>query len=328
MNPLLRFQVLFDNDQSGLPITKEFKAGNLAEPTFDALSSYVFAMSHPNESMDQYDTTFRYQIEERHGTRWVDFEDTEGLGYAMETNQDKSYVYISATIVKKGTAPVIAASPPTAPTRSTQGTTKPKVAKKTKLAKAKAPSSHSTGPKAPVTQLILSSLKELGDLGITAPPRIQIAMFSGYSNIKSKSFNDAMKELESLGFIQRPDTDTVCLTQAGAAQAPSAAAPATNNEQVQERLKKQLKDKAPLVFDVLTDGRSHVCQDVAALVGYSNVKSAGFQSALKQMLSLGMIDHPKDGKKKLVRLTDIAFPFGRPDRHVPNTITSIVPNDA
>jgi len=331
LNPSTRIQLLFENER-GQP-TKEFNAGDLSELTFDALVAKAFAMSLPNETArDEYSVTFKYQIEERHESRWVNFENTEGLGYAFQSSHDKGYVFISASIIKKGAVALVPPSPVVSPSKVTK-TTKPKVAKKAKTTKAKAPSPRGTkGGKVPVEQRILSSLKELLDLGITAPPRSQIALFSGYSNVQSASFKKAMKNLnQELGFIDYPDKDTVRLTATGTSQAPSAVAPATSNHEIQERLKKMLKDKAPAIFDQLKDGRSHAREQVAATVGYSNMASKGFKDAVKQMLSLNMIEESKEGKKKLIQLTDIAFPFGRPGTAnggiMPDLAMSIVSND-
>lgn len=318
VNPELRIQVLFENEL-GMP-TKEFKAGILAEPTFDALVTHVFRMTSFGDSLDDYNITFKYRIEEKHASRWVNFDNSEGLGYAIQSNQARGYAFISVSVVKKGAIAPTMVSP--SPARSTKGTAKPKVAKKTRTTKAKAPTPRkSTGPKLPVEQKILTALKELLDLGIAAPPRLQIALFSGYSNLQSLGFKTAMKKLVTDGLVEYPDKETMSLTQTGVAQAPTAATPATTNEQVQARLKSMLKDKAPVIFDILHDGRPHIREELAAQVGYSNVMSKGFKDALKQMISLKMVEHP-DGNKNLVQLTDIAFPFGRPDATM-----SVVSND-
>lgn len=110
--------------------------------------------------------------------------------------------------------------------------------------------------------------------------------------------------------IEYPDKKKVSLTQTGAAQAPSTATPVTNNEQLQARLKSMLKDKAPIIFNILEDGPPHVREHLAAQVGHSNVQSKGFKDALKQMFSLKMVEHP-DSNNNLIQLTGIAFPLGR-----------------
>ena len=325
INPHFRIQVLLENE-AGAP-TKEFTAADLTEPTFDALVAHVFEMTSLKGTLNDFTATFKYQIEELHGSRFVNFDSTEGLGYAIESNQEKGYVFISASIFKKGTTPAL--TPPVV--SAAKATAKPKVAKKARATKAKAPSSSRKsvgGPKIPIEQLILSSLKELLDLGIDAPPRLQVAVFSGYSNLQSKGFVKAMKELYTgKGFIEYPDSKTVRLTLAGIANASSVASAASTNEQVQQRFKNMLKEKAPEVFEILKDGRAHDREHVAASVGYSCLQSKGFVKALKQMKGLNLIEYPKDAKKKLVQLTDLAFPFGRPAAEEGGSSASVVSNE-
>lgn len=100
MNPQLRIQVLLENE-AGTP-TKEFKAGAMSEPTFDALVALVFGMtSFDTGSLDEYNITFKYRIEERHGSRWINFDSTEGLGFALENNQGQGYIFSLPTLPRK-----------------------------------------------------------------------------------------------------------------------------------------------------------------------------------------------------------------------------------
>jgi len=118
IKPYFRIQVLFENETD--KPTKEFKAGDLAEPTFDALSDKVFAMAHPNEDANDFMITLDYHIEGTQESRWVRFESTEALGYAIESNKHKGYVFIKATIVKK-----VAARPSSIPPFLGSGCTAP-----------------------------------------------------------------------------------------------------------------------------------------------------------------------------------------------------------
>jgi hypothetical protein len=120
MDPRLRIQVLFEN-LVGNP-TKEFKAGLLTEPSFAALRSHIMTLL-PDDEQDKDQMSFKYRIEERHGSRWVSFQDTEGLGYAIESrNQDKDYVFIAVVNENKAAAAV----PSPVVSHSTTTTTKAK----------------------------------------------------------------------------------------------------------------------------------------------------------------------------------------------------------
>lgn len=110
MDPKLRIQVRLEN-QTGSP-TEEFPAGDLLELTFAGLRNHVFEMAMPNENHNQHTIHFKYQLVERHGTRWVNFDDEEGLGFAMKSKYASDYMHISVSIVKKEAvlAPMMAAS--------------------------------------------------------------------------------------------------------------------------------------------------------------------------------------------------------------------------
>ena len=135
-NPNFRIQVVFEHE-SGNP-TKEFKAGDLSEPSFHALAARTFQMAFPNDDPDNYNATFKYRLEERHESRWVNFQNTEGLGFAIQSNEDKGYVFISVSFLQKGAASPVMSVPPEIVSRSSQVTTKRKVAKKTKMTKHRA----------------------------------------------------------------------------------------------------------------------------------------------------------------------------------------------
>ena len=312
MNPQLRIQVLLENE--ACTPTREFKAGVMSEPTFDALVAHVFGMTSfdKHDSLDQYNVTFKYRIEEKHDSRWINFDSTEGLGFAIQSNQEKGYVFISASIVKKGTVVALTHLPGVS---AAEAVVKPKVAKKARTTKAKSPSSRKNagGTQLSVDQRIVVALKELYDLGIKAPPRLQVALFSGYANVKSKGFANALSKLcKTQGLIEYPDSKSVRLTQAGITKAGSVTPP-SSNEQVHEKIKNLLKGTETKIFDELVDGLSHIREQVAADVGYSNVKSKSFANSLSKMSSLGFLEYVKsDSKKNLIRLTDIAFPLGRP----------------
>ena len=295
--------------------TKECKASDLgAETTFDALLDYTFAnTSFSAEDRNQYKATFKYRLEEKHESRWVNFEDTEGFGYAIASNESKGYVFISATIMKKG-----AVAPTSLVTSllstANASTAKPKVVKKGTKSKHKTPSrSISDGTKS-VEQKILSAMKELLEIKISTPPRKQVALFSGYSNTASKGFANALSKLSKThGFIEYPDKKTVRLTGAGIAAA-GAVSPPTSNVEVQERIRDLLKPKEIEIFNILCDGNAHLRRDVATATNYTNVASKGFANALSKLSTLDILEYPKhptDSKIKLVQLTDLAFPFGR-----------------
>lgn len=246
------------------------------------------------------------------------------LGLAIKANTDKGLVNITAHIIDKNDplatqlplallAPAnsVGANGPEAPiSASTGGTTTGK-----RKARGRPPSSGSKGKRAKgsVRDIILRSLAELRALRIAEPPRIQVALFAGYSNASSAGFAKALSGLKQDGLVAYQSSKTVGLTETGLnADVMKGVVPPKNNCEVHERIKQLLKPKMKEMFDALADGGVHNREDVAQRMGYTNQMSSGFAKAVSMMKSLGLLDYPKnevDPKVKMVKLTDIAFPF-------------------
>ena len=80
-------------------------------------------------------------------------------------------------------------------------------------------------------------------------------------------------------------------------------------------MKALLRPKQVEIFDILTDGKAHLREDVSAAVGYSNPASKGYVNSVGKMSSLGIVCYPKDNanpKRKWVQLTAMCFPFSNP----------------
>jgi hypothetical protein len=300
---------------TGKPI-HQFTANHLNELTYDALVQKIFATTFPSiEDLEQYNITLKY--EGKHPDWLINIGNTEGMGHAIQDGQDQGYTLISATIeskVARAGAPKVETLPLVS--HCTKATVKPKAVKKRTTAKHSAPS-RSAGEKKSVEEKILCAMADLLHLGISTPPRVQVAFFSGYGNVKSAGFATALSSLKTKGYIEYPNNQTVNLSETGSAKAGPVADPPTSNAEAHERIKNILKGgkTTGLVLDQLSDGLAHIRKDVATATGYGNEKSSGFATTLAKMKSLGILVYPKDttdSKKNLIQLTDIMFPFGRP----------------
>lgn len=165
-----------------------------------------------------------------------------------------------------------------------------------------------------VHEKICDALMELRALHVTEPPRIQVALFAGYSNTKSTGFVKACSQLKKKGFLEYPGSKTMRLSNLGAQKLPPVDPP-RDNAAVQARLRVMLQgkgkgasSKADQMFEILSDGKVYSRQDVATAMGYSNLKSTGFVKALSILGGLGLAIYPNTTS---VQLTDIAFPYGR-----------------
>jgi len=128
------------------------------------------------------------------------------------------------------------------------------------------------GGKPSVEKKILGALAELEILGITNPSRVQIALFSGYTNVKSAGFAKAVSIAKAKGSIEYPSSKSMRLTSKGKWEAPPTLNPPQTNADVHIRIKKLLKPTAVQLFDLLADGLPHPREEVAEAMGYTNQK--------------------------------------------------------
>jgi hypothetical protein len=168
-----------------------------------------------------------------------------------------------------------------------------------------------------VREKICTALAELHALGIKEAPRIHVALFSDYQNVKSAGFAKALSGVKTAGLIEYPSKGTVRLTASGIAATPPVQPPASNAEtllRLQQVLKKTSGKgvtKSDQICQLLSDGQPHTQEAVADATGYTNVKSSGFAKVLSKLSSLGLIVRLKG--TNTVQLADVAFPYGRPE---------------
>lgn len=201
-------------------------------------------------------------------------------------------------------------------TKSTSTKKKSTATAKRAIAKAAAVSARPSkkSNSSPVEVRVLTALAELHALGIKSPPKIQVALFSNYTNITSTGFAKVMRDFSQSGWVVYGPNQTVTLTAAGveASTERCAVTPPTTNAAVHARIQHLLPGKPAQMMQHLADGEAHLRWDVCRSMGYSNITSTGFASAIRQLQSLGILSlsNNQNGEKCL-ELTDIAFPFGR-----------------
>jgi hypothetical protein len=156
---------------------------------------------------------------------------------------------------------------------------------------------------------ILAAVARLNSLGIQFPTRALVARYAGYSGV-TPGFKKALSSLIKDKLIVYPDSTTVALTAAAMAL-PVARVPLPKTcKEARAHIKTFLTPKSRQIFDILSDGETHSRIDVALLCGYTPDKLTGFKKALSPLVCLGIAEYPSETE---VRLTDKAFPFGRPD---------------
>ena len=158
---------------------------------------------------------------------------------------------------------------------------------------------------------IYNALAEMHALGIPTPQRHHVALLAGYTNVRSTGFAKALGAVKKRELIVFPSGSTVALSPTGIEALPSTIGQPKNNDEMKMRLVGVIKSpKAGEVYDCLFDGKVHRRSELAAAVGYTNIKSTGFAKVLSKLGGLGVLHYPDS---QTVQLTDIAFPYGRPN---------------
>jgi hypothetical protein len=151
-------------------------------------------------------------------------------------------------------------------------------------------------------------------------PKKLLVVMSGYSHMKSKGFAKAITKLTTDGIVQRSPSETgsVQFTKRGVELiSPECIVPSIHsNSQVQERLleiiykkKGTPVDRVKKIWNCLLDGRAHSIPELLTASGYNHTNSKGFANMLSNLKELELTTQPGN---KMLKLTDLAFPFGRP----------------
>lgn len=184
-----------------------------------------------------------------------------------------------------------------------------KVKKSTKPTKSSGPRKSSSD----VQGAIMRAFGEMHVVGIAEIPLFIVCMLAGYLNPRSANFAKELKELEKEGLIVKAKKGHFSLSEKGIASLPKVE-PVKSNQDIHKRLlsilEKKIKtaDKLHKMWDELCDGGDHDIGSLAAKVGYNNKRSANFAGMITSMQELGLAEKSKSS----VKLTDLAFPFGRP----------------
>jgi predicted transcriptional regulator len=164
---------------------------------------------------------------------------------------------------------------------------------------------------------ILIALAKWDIAGKKQPDRRQVALMAGCAD-KFEGFKKNLSKLKKEQFVVYPDGNTVELTEKGHAHVGSLSVvvkPASNDG-MQDFIKSQLlKGKREIeVFDFLKDGGAKSREEIGIATNYLD-KPEGFKKLLSSMKSRGVLEFPDDTtgqNRKMVQLTEMAFPLGRP----------------
>jgi hypothetical protein len=166
------------------------------------------------------------------------------------------------------------------------------------------PSPVSSGD-GPLSQRMLDALVELDAIGVRNPPREFVAAMLGYGNVTSKAIAGTFASLRGDGHIDVPGDGRVYLTSSGrAAAAPSRGVMTTDD--LRSRVVAVLGAPVDKILNVLLAAYPNTIEraDLAQRVGYTNVTSKAFASAMSRLRDMGFIEAGSGA----VKAADVFFP--------------------
>ena len=143
-------------------------------------------------------------------------------------------------------------------------------------------------------------------VGRSNTPRKQVVTFAC---VKPASELCVLSKLKMDGLILYTK-DMIQLTDEGRSQADCSTVP-RDNRSFHDHLKdKFLTGASELLFEAMTDGRTYDCEFIGELLD-DGTDNTTVKEGLATLAELGLIDYPRNAST--VRLTNLCFPFGRPE---------------
>lgn len=143
-------------------------------------------------------------------------------------------------------------------------------------------------------------------------PRELVAKRAGYGNPKSQAFTKALSRQTKNGFLTT-DGDLLILTEAGEGLAEKCDDLSSDNETQLAKIEASLSAKQRDLFLLLRSGGSETKKHLADALDYENAKVQGFTKLLSRVKAQGYLEDAPGGDRNSVQLSDLCFPFGRPE---------------
>lgn len=191
--------------------------------------------------------------------------------------------------------------------RPTSSEPKLKAAKK---AAASVKHRHSIRAGSPKEKILIQTARLAGVYQGSAP-RNFVALLAGYKSKDQAGFKKQLGNLKKESYLDLSNTDTMRLTdKALDLVAPHLEAAPVSNEEIQDRMTEIVtQPKARKLINLLSNGQTLSKTQVAKELGYPNANTPGFKKFLGLQKKNGFVEVVG---KDSVRLSDLAFPFGRP----------------
>jgi len=166
------------------------------------------------------------------------------------------------------------------------------------------------------------ALAEFYCVGVMEPERSFVGGRVGYKSLETKAVRVCFSKTGPLamdGLVELPSKSTIAITLKGLAatghKEGNASAGIMTNDDLFDLLCSVLFDTPPesKVLRALADGRAHSVQELLSATGYKREDTKAFRNPINKLKKSEYLEQFKsDEGVKMYRLTDKAFPAGRP----------------
>ena len=156
----------------------------------------------------------------------------------------------------------------------------------------------------------LKALAHFASLGQLVVDRKSVMQMADMKN--ESSFKTMCGTCKRKGFVEYPDGNTMKLTEKAIETVGRAAVEPKSNKEIQDIIMGTMKNKKTReMFQILLDGKSHACAELASGTGYE-VTHPSFKTGFGGLSKFSEKTTWKDGSKAIF-LQDMCFPRGRPN---------------
>jgi hypothetical protein len=165
---------------------------------------------------------------------------------------------------------------------------------------------------------ILYACEFFYELGMTEPRRVEVAKKAGFASIETKTVRVCFQKngpLAARGHVEFPSSDTIVITMAGLQSIGHDFDRRRSNDEMLDFIASLFNKSSHSelrVLDALSDGATYSVTELLTKTNYAREDTKAFREPIRQLKKGGYLEVTGSGGGKMYRLTDKAFPDGRP----------------
>lgn len=164
---------------------------------------------------------------------------------------------------------------------------------------------------------ILYACEFFYEMGITQPLRVEVAKHAGFQSIQTKTVRVCFQKngpLATSGKVEFPSAETIMITQDGLDSIGHDFDRRRSNREMLDFIASLFSSPSELkVLNALSNGATYSVTELLTATNYQREDTKAFREPISKLKKLGYLEMLKnDAGVKSYRLTDKAFPDGRP----------------